>query len=66
VKNATAGCAHLEFLQRHVRSFAKIMAQRRGTELPELRSLAAGILGRLPNAGEREGVTVGCATSADW
>jgi transposase len=55
VKNATAGCAHLERLQRHVRSFAKIMAQRRGWELPawleavraddlpELRSLAAGL-----------------------
>jgi transposase len=26
VKTATAGCAHLERLQRHVRSFAKIMA----------------------------------------
>jgi hypothetical protein len=55
VKNATAGCAHLERLQLHVRSFAKIMAQRRGRELPawldaveaddlpELRSLAAGM-----------------------
>jgi len=55
VKNATAGCAHLERLQQHVRSFAKIMAQRRGRELPawldaveaddlpELRSLAAGM-----------------------
>jgi Transposase len=55
VKNATAGCAHLERLHQHVRSFAKIMAQRRGTELPawleaveaddlpELRSLAAGL-----------------------
>jgi transposase len=55
VKNATAGCAHLERLHQHVRSFAKIMAQRRGTELPawleaveaddlpELRSLAAGM-----------------------
>jgi transposase len=55
VKNATAGCAHLERLQQHVRSFAKIMAQRRGVELPawleeveaddlpELRSLATGI-----------------------
>jgi len=55
VKNATAGCAHLERLQRHVRSFAKMMAQRRGAELPawleaveaddlpELRSFAAGI-----------------------
>jgi transposase len=55
VKNATAGCAHLEHLHQHVRSFAKIMAQRRGQELPawleavedgdlpELRSLAAGI-----------------------
>jgi transposase len=55
VKNATAGCAHLERLQQHIRSFAKIMAQRRGTELPawleaveaddlpELRSFAAGI-----------------------
>jgi transposase len=54
VKNATAGCAHLERLRQHVRSFAKIMAQRRGRELPawletveandlpELRSLAAG------------------------
>ena len=55
VKNATAGCAYLERLHQHVRSFAKIMAQRRGTELPawlaaveaddlpELRSLAAGL-----------------------
>ncbi|WP_300610177.1 transposase [Trebonia sp.] len=55
VKNATAGCAHLERLQQHIRSSAKIMAQRRGTELPawlhaveagdlpELRSLAAGM-----------------------
>ena len=55
VKNATAGCAHLERLQQHIRTFAKIMAQRRGTELPawleaveaddlpELRSFAAGI-----------------------
>jgi len=55
VKNATAGCVHLERLHQHVRSFAKIMAQRRGRELPawldaveaddlpELRSLAAGI-----------------------
>jgi transposase len=55
VKNATAGCAHLERLHQHVRTFAKIMAQRRGQELPawldgvqaddlpELRSLAAGM-----------------------
>jgi transposase len=55
VTNATAGCAHLERLHQHVRSFAKIMAQRRGAELPawldaveaddlpELRSLAAGM-----------------------
>jgi len=55
VKNATAGCAHLEHLQRHVRSFGKMMAQRRGQELPawleaveaddlpELRSFAVGI-----------------------
>jgi hypothetical protein len=55
VKNATNGCAHLERLQQHVRSFATIMAQRRGQELPacleaveaddlpELRSLAAGM-----------------------
>jgi transposase len=55
LKNATAGCAHLERLHQHVRSFAKIMAQRRGRELPdwldaveadhlpELRSLAAGM-----------------------
>jgi transposase len=55
VKNATAECVHLERLHQHVRSFAKIMAQRRGQELPawleaveaddlpELRSLAAGI-----------------------
>ena len=34
VKDATAGCAHLERLHQHVRSFAKIMAQRRGAELP--------------------------------
>ena len=55
VKNATAGCARLERLYQHVRSFAKIMAQRRGQELPAwldaveaddppgLRSLAAGM-----------------------
>ena len=55
VKNTTAGCAHLERLQQHVRSFAKMMAQRRDQELPfwlealeaddlpELRSLAAGM-----------------------
>ena len=55
MKNAPAGYAHLERLHQHVRSFAKIMAQRRGTELPacleaveaddlpELRSFAAGI-----------------------
>jgi transposase len=60
VKNATAGCAHLERLHQHVRSFAKIMAQRRGQELPawleaveaddlpELRSLAAGLRRDLP------------------
>jgi hypothetical protein len=34
VKNATTGCARLERLQQHIRSFAKIMAKRRGTELP--------------------------------
>lgn len=34
VKNTTAGCVHLERLQQHVRSFAKIMGQRRGQELP--------------------------------
>jgi transposase len=46
---------HLEYLHQHVRSFATIMAQRRGQELPawledveaddlpELRSLAAGM-----------------------
>ncbi|MGH3295911.1 MAG: transposase, partial [Trebonia sp.] len=55
VKNATAGCAHLERLHQHLRSFAKIMAHRRGPQLPgwleaveaddlpELRSLAAGM-----------------------
>jgi transposase len=55
VKNAVAGCVHLERLQKYVRSFAKIMAQRRGHELtswlddveaddlPELRSLAIGL-----------------------
>jgi transposase len=55
VKNATAGCIHLDHLQQHVRAFGKIMAQRRGQELPawleavesddlpELRSLAAGM-----------------------
>jgi transposase len=60
VKNATAGCAHLERLHQHVRSFAKIMARRRGRELPawrdaveagdlpELRSLAAGMRRDLP------------------
>ncbi len=60
MKNATAGCAHLERLQQHIRSFAKIMAQRRGQELaawleaveaddlPELRSLAAGMRRDLP------------------
>jgi hypothetical protein len=34
VRNATAGCTRLERLQQHVRPFAKIMAQRRGQELP--------------------------------
>jgi hypothetical protein len=34
VKNATTGCPHLERLHEHVRSFAKMMAQRRGQELP--------------------------------
>jgi transposase len=60
VKNATAGCAHLQRLQQHIRSFAKMMAQRRGTELPawleaieaddlpELHSLAAGMRRDLP------------------
>jgi transposase len=60
IKNATAGCAHLERLHQHVRSFAKIMAQRRGPQLPawleaveaddlpELRSLAAGMRRDLP------------------
>jgi transposase len=60
VKNATDGCVHLERLHQHVRSFAKIMAQRRGQELPawlqaaeaddlpELRSLAAGMRRDLP------------------
>ena len=60
VKNATAGCAHLERLHQHVRAFAKIMAQRRGQELPawldaveaddlpELRSLATGMRRDLP------------------
>ena len=55
MKNATAGCVHLERLHQHVRSFAKIMARRRGQELPawleaveagdlpELRSLAVGM-----------------------
>ena len=55
VKNATIGCPHLEHLHQHVREFAKIMAQRRGQELPawldaveaddlpELRSLANGM-----------------------
>src|SRR6185437_1790731 len=59
-KPAPAGCAHLERMQQHVRSFAKIMAQRRGQELPawleaveaddlpELRSLAAGMRRDLP------------------
>jgi transposase len=60
VQNATAGCDHLQRLHQHVRSFAKIMAQRRGQELPawleaaeaddlpELRSLAAGLRRDLP------------------
>lgn len=60
VNNAIAGCVHLEHLQQHVRAFAKIMAQRRGQELPawleaveaddlpELRSLAAGMRRDLP------------------
>jgi len=55
VKNATTECAHLEHLQQHVRTFAKIMTQRRGLELPawldaveadnlpELHSLAIGM-----------------------
>jgi transposase len=52
---AVAGCPHLHRLHGHIRSFAKIMAQRRGHEppgwldavesddLPEPRSLATGI-----------------------
>lgn len=60
VKSATDRCVHLEHLQRHVRSFAKIMTQRRGYELPawleaveaddlpELRSLAIGMRRDLP------------------
>ena len=52
---ATAGCPHLRRLHTHIRSFATIMAQRRGTELttwlqnvdaddlPELHRLATGI-----------------------
>jgi len=60
VKNATAACIHLDHLQRHVRAFAKIMAQRRGHELPawleaveaddlpELRSFAVGMRRDLP------------------
>ncbi|WP_433622264.1 ISL3 family transposase [Nocardia sp. CA-120079] len=55
VKNATTECVHLEHLQQHVRTFAKIMTQRRGLELPawldaveaddlpELHSLAIGM-----------------------
>lgn len=55
VKNATTECVHLERLQQHVRTFAKIMTQRRGLELPawldavetddlpELHSLAIGM-----------------------
>ncbi len=55
VKNATTGCPRLEHLHQHVRELAKIMAQRRGQELPawldaveaddlpELRSLATGM-----------------------
>jgi hypothetical protein len=60
VKNATAGCAHLQRLHQHVRPLATIMAQRRGHELPawlaaaqaddlpELRSLATGMRRDLP------------------
>lgn len=60
VKNAITGCAHLERLHEHVRAFAKIMARRRGQELPawldaveagdlpELRSLAIGMRRDLP------------------
>jgi transposase len=52
VKNATAGCAHLERLQRHVRSFAKMMAQRRGQELPAwLEAVEADGLPELRNCG---------------
>lgn len=55
VKSATASCPHLERLHEHIRSFAEIMTQRRGQELPawleaveaddlpELRSLATGM-----------------------
>ena len=62
VKNATAGCAHLERLHQHVRSVDKIMAQRRGQELPawleaveaddlpELRSLAAESAATCPSS----------------
>jgi hypothetical protein len=53
-------CAHLQRLEQHVRSFAKIMAHRRGRELPAwleaveaddlpaLRSLATGMRRDLP------------------
>lgn len=55
VKNATTWCAHLERLHEHLRTFAKIMGQRHGQELPawldaieaddlqELHSLATGM-----------------------
>jgi transposase len=55
LKNVTAQCAHLDRLHQHVRTFAKIMAQRHGhelhswleqvedDELPELRSFAIGV-----------------------
>jgi hypothetical protein len=45
VHSATAGCARLERLQQHVRSFAKMMAQRRGQETARL---AGGGRGRRP------------------
>ncbi|WP_216902168.1 transposase [Nocardia alni] len=55
MKNATTECVHLEHLQQHIRTFATIMTQRRGLELPawrdaveaddlpELHSLAIGM-----------------------
>lgn len=61
LKKATAACRHLDILHGHIRNFAAIMAERRGTkdflawldaveadDLPTLHSLASGMRRDLP------------------